>query len=364
MTTRQFILMSDERTLDHPTWGGHPETRERVIAVRERLRNGPLAPTLIEEHPLAVGWETILAAHDEEYLLRFEEAALSGREWFDHRDNQIGEASYQAALFAAGAGPTAIDLIEAGRAPRAFCAVRPPGHHAERSQALGFCFLNNAAIAARHWQKAHGRHRVLVFDFDAHHGNGVQHAFEADPDVLYVSLHEHPTFSFPGTGYAEEIGTGPGAGATLNIPLLPGARDTDALEALEALVDPAVRAFRPEAIVVAAGFDGHFLDDMSGLGYSTDLFRRFGLAVSRWAADLAAGRVLTLLEGGYHIDSLCDGVEQYLLGLVGEREIPLDPPLSKGETGGFPANGSGTRSACQVSAPKNERAREVNEPCT
>ena len=325
MATRQFILMSDERTLDHATWGGHPETRERVIAVRERLRNGPFAPSLIEKTPRALAWSELLESHDEEYLLRFEEAALSGREWFDHRDNQMGEASYQAALLAAGAGPTAIDLIEAGGAPFPFCAVRPPGHHAERSRALGFCFLNNAVIAARHWQKAHGRRRVLVFDFDAHHGNGIQHAFETDPDVLYVSLHEHPTFSFPGTGYAEEIGTGPGEGATLNIPLLPGARDQAALEALEERIDPAVRAFRPEAIVVAAGFDGHILDDMSGLGYSTDLFRRLGQAVSLWAADLAEGRAVTLLEGGYHIGALCDGVEQYLYGLLGATANHLDP---------------------------------------
>jgi len=327
MGTSSLILLSDERNLDHPTWGGHPETRERVTAVCGRLRSGALGSALIEQRPRAGGWETILAAHDEAYLLRFEEAALSGREWFDHRDNQIGEGSYQAALLAAGAGPTAIDLIESGRAPLAFCAVRPPGHHAERARALGFCFLNNAVIAARYWQNTYGRRRVLVFDFDAHHGNGIQHAFEADPDVLYVSLHEHPTFSFPGTGYAEETGSGPGAGATLNIPLLPGARDTDALAALAERVDPVVRAFRPEAIVVAAGFDGHLLDDMSGLGYSTDLFRRFGLAVSRWAFDLAGGRVLTLLEGGYHIESLCDGVEQYLLGLVGDRENTLEPPL-------------------------------------
>ena len=329
MATQQFILMSDERTLEHATWGGHPETRDRVTAVCGRLRTGNLAPSLTEKSPRAVAWPELLEAHDAEYLLRFEEAALSGREWFDHRDNQIGEASYQAALLAAGAGPTAIDLIEAGRSPLAFCAVRPPGHHAERSRALGFCFLNNVVIAARHWQKAHGRLRVLVFDFDAHHGNGIQHAFEADPNVLYVSLHEHPIFSFPGTGFAEETGIGPGEGATLNIPLLPGAGDADALEALEKRVDPAVRAFRPEAIVVAAGFDGHFLDNMSGLGYSTDLFRRLGRAVSHWAADLADGRALTLLEGGYHLGALCDGVEQYLLGLVGSPDPPClrpEPP--------------------------------------
>jgi len=334
MEDREFILLSDERCLDHATWGGHPEARERVAAVLARLRTGVLAPRRVEVNSQAARRESLLAAHDADYLLRFEDAALSGREWFDHRDNQIGEESYQAALLAAGAGPAAIDLLEAGRAAHAFCAVRPPGHHAERSHALGFCFINNAVVAARHWQTAYGRRRVLVFDFDAHHGNGIQHAFEADPEVLYVSLHEHPTFSFPGTGYAEETGTGAGQGATLNIPLLPGARDAVALAALEERIHAAVHAFRPEAIVVAAGFDGHQLDDMSGLGYSTELFHRMGSAVSRWAADYAGGRSLSLLEGGYHLASLCDGVEQYLLGLLGLPQVSSDPPLSGGTVDG------------------------------
>lgn len=316
MAMRPLILMSDERCLEHVTWGVHPETRERVTALCDRLRSGPLAPTLLEERPRPPDWAALLETHEEGYLLRFEEAALAGREWFDHRDNQLGEGSYRAALAAAGGGPAAIDLVEARRAPFAFCAVRPPGHHAERSQALGFCFLNNAAIAARHWRRAHGRRRVLILDFDAHHGNGIQHAFEADPDVLYVSLHEHPTFSFPGTGYAEETGSGAGEGATLNVPLPPGAGDADALAALEGRVDRAIRAFGPEAIVVAAGFDAHVLDDMSGLAYSTGLFRRFGRAVALWAAELAGGRAVSILEGGYHVGALCDGVEQYLLGLT------------------------------------------------
>ncbi|HEY6001211.1 MAG TPA: histone deacetylase [bacterium] len=313
---RPLILMSDERCLEHATWGVHPETRERVTAVCKRLRGGPLAPVLIEETVRAADWYELRDTHEEAYLLRFEEAALSGREWFDHRDNQLGEGSYRAALVAAGAGPAAIDLVEAGRAPLAFCAVRPPGHHAERAKALGFCFLNNAVIAARYWRRAHGRRRVLVFDFDAHHGNGIQHAFEADADVLYVSIHEHPTFSFPGTGYAEETGTGPGEGATLNVPLLPGARDDDARVAIAEQVDPAVRAFRPEAILVAAGFDGHLLDDMSGLGYSSALYRCFGRAVALWAAEFTGGRVVSLLEGGYHIGALCEAAEEYLLGLA------------------------------------------------
>ncbi len=353
MATRRLLLLDDERTLGHATWGHHPETRERVTALCRRLRAGTLGAALLEERPRPASHESLLATHDEDYLLRFEAAALSGREWFDHRDNQIGEGSYEAALVAAGAGPTAIDLIESGRAPLAFCAVRPPGHHAERSRALGFCFINNAVVAVRHWQRAHGRRRVLVFDFDAHHGNGIQHAFEADPDVLYVSLHEHPTSSFPGTGYAEERGTGDGEGATLNLPLLPGARDADALEALEQHVEPAVRAFRPEAIVAAAGFDGHLLDDMSGLGYSTELYARFGRVVALWAESHAGGRALSILEGGYHLGALCDGAEQYLLGLtqaaagLPERSLtqaaasPLRPPLTKGKER-VCAAGSGT----------------------
>lgn len=319
MAMRPLILMSDQRCLEHATWGVHPETRERVSAVCARVRTGPLAAALFEERGSPADWTALLESHDGEYLLRFEEAALSGREWFDHRDNQLGEASYAAALAAAGAGPAAIDLIEAGRAPLAFCAVRPPGHHAERARALGFCFVNNVAVAARHWRRAHARRRVLVLDFDAHHGNGIQHAFEADPDLLYVSLHEHPSFSFPGTGYAEETGTGPGEGATLNVPLLPGARDDAALAALEEQVDPAVRAFRPEAIVAAAGFDAHVLDDMSGLAWSTGLYRRIGRAVAAWARELTGGRVLSILEGGYHIGALCDSVEEYLLGLTEEN---------------------------------------------
>jgi acetoin utilization deacetylase AcuC-like enzyme len=304
-----------------------------VSAVAARLRTGPLAPVLVDGRPDLAAWDDLLAAHDESYLLRFEEAALSGREWFDHRDNQLGEGSYQAALAAAGAGIAAIDRVEAGRAPLAFCAVRPPGHHAERARALGFCFVNNVAVAARHWRRAHARRRVLVLDFDAHHGNGIQHAFEADPELLYVSLHEHPSFSFPGTGYAEETGSGPGEGATLNVPLLPGARDAAALEALEQRVDPVVAAFRPEAIVVAAGFDGHLLDDMSGLAWSTGLYRRIGRAVAAWARELTGGRVVSILEGGYHIGALCDSVEEYLLGLMEEGRIPLDPPLPKGDRG-------------------------------
>lgn len=182
--------------------------------------------------------------------------------------------------------------------------------------AFGFCFFNNCAVAARYWQQRYNRRRILILDIDAHHGNGIQAAFEEDPEVLYVSIHEHPSFSFPGTGFAEENGSGAGKGMVLNIPLLPGAGDNEVLDAITEKVGPAIVAFEPEAILVAAGFDGHRQDDMSGLNYSTDLFLQLGLSIGKWAEQFSCGKVLSILEGGYHLDSLAESVEAYLTGLT------------------------------------------------
>ncbi len=309
-------LVTDDRLLGHLTGGGdHPETPERLIALRERLEVA--AAPIRRVPPRKAEWAWLLEAHAEAYLFRFEETVLAGKSFVDHPDNQVCYETYEAALLAAGSGPTGIELLESeGVVP--FCAVRPPGHHAESSRAMGFCFLNNAVIAARYWQKARGRRRIFIVDWDAHHGNGIQRAFEEDPDVFYASLHEHPTFSFPGTGHAEERGRGRGEGTTLNIPLLPGAGDEAVLRALGEKVEPALERFRPEAVIVAAGFDGHELDDMSGLGYSTALFGELGRAAGRWGRAMCGGRVLTLLEGGYHLEALAASAAAYLVGLVAE----------------------------------------------
>ena len=218
-------------------------------------------------------------------------------------------------MLSAAAGPTAIDLLESGQAGGAFCVVRPPGHHAERATALGFCFLNNVAIAARYWQKAHQRQRIFIIDWDAHHGNGIQSAFENDPDVFYASIHEHPTFSFPGTGYADEHGAGDGCGTTLNVPLSPGSGDEMLLNALRTKIFPAFEAFQPEALIVAAGFDGHQADDMSGLSYSTKVFDELGRMMNEWG-QRCQGRVVSILEGGYHLEALAASVEAYLTGFT------------------------------------------------
>lgn len=299
----------------HHTGGGeHPEIPERLDRIFARLKDSPQASSLDILAARKAEREHLLACHDEHYLFRLEEAALSGKTYLDHPDNQLCFDSYEAALHSAGAALTAIDLLEDGL-NRAFCAIRPPGHHAEHNMALGFCFLNNSAIAARYWQKKHGRKKIMIIDWDAHHGNGIQSAFEEDPDVFYVSIHEHPTFSFPGSGYAEERGIGPGLGTTLNIPLPPGADDAMMLTAIKNKVKPALADFRPERLIIAAGFDGHRDDDMSGLAYSTELYHHLGGIMAAWADQFCQGKLLSILEGGYHLGSLAESVCAYLYAI-------------------------------------------------
>jgi acetoin utilization deacetylase AcuC-like enzyme len=253
--------------------------------------------------------------HDNEYLYRFEEAALSGHLDIDHPDNQICYETFEVAMLSASAGINGIDLLESGEAQTVYCNIRPPGHHAERRLALGFCFFNNVLIAALYWQKKYHK-RVLIIDWDAHHGNGIQSGVESDPGIFYVSIHEHPTFSFPGTGYAEHTGIADGKGTILNIPLPPGATDDSVISALNEIIGPAVKKYAPEAIVIAAGFDGHQLDDMSGLAYSTNLYAQLGVYMNVWAGQFCNGKTLSILEGGYHLEALAASVEAYLAGLA------------------------------------------------
>jgi acetoin utilization deacetylase AcuC-like enzyme len=318
---KQITLVTDPRCLDHDTGGGeHPDVPERLQVIRERLDSGCLADQVRMIATRPASRAELMLFHSESWLFRFEEAVLSGRTYIDHPDNQIGYESYQAAILSAGAGLIAIERIE-GRNTHAgeviFCAIRPPGHHAEPTRPFGFCFFNNCVIAARYWQKHYGRRRICVFDFDAHHGNGIQTAFEEDAEVFYVSIHEHPSCSYPGTGWAEERGLGQGRGTLLNIPLLPRSQDDQVLDALDRDVFPALEAFGPEAMVVAAGFDGHLADDMSGLAYSTELYGRIGRSLSAWSESFCSGRLVSILEGGYHLPVLGECVQAYLAGLAG-----------------------------------------------
>jgi acetoin utilization deacetylase AcuC-like enzyme len=286
------------------------------LAIDRQLQTGPLRSVITKATAHRAERQWLTDCHSSSYLLRFEEQALMGRSYLGHPDNQMCYDTFDAALLAAGAGPTAVDLLESNKADIVFCGVRPPGHHAERGTAMGFCFINNVAVTARYWRRRYHCRKILIIDWDAHHGNGIQSAFYEDPDTFYISIHEHPTFSFPGTGYAEETGSGAGAGSTLNLPLPPGAGDQEMLKIMEGKVTPAVEMFQPQGLIVAAGFDGHQADDMSGLAYSTGLYRSLGEVTIGYSRRFCHGRVLTLLEGGYHLEALAASVDAYLSGLA------------------------------------------------
>ena len=313
---KQITIVTDSSLMEHDTGGGeHPEVPERLEIINERLASSSLAPLLDYEKPQPATREQLLCFHTEAWLFRFEEAVLSGRTYIDHTDNQIGYESFNIAMLSAGTGITAINLLTEKNAENVFCLTRPPGHHAEPNMPFGFCFFNNCVVAARHWQSC-GKQRVCVFDFDAHHGNGIQTAFEEDRDTLYISIHEHPSFSYPGTGWAEEHGTGDGAGTILNLPLNPGAGDRQVIALLDGPIQSILDDFKPQAFVIAAGFDAHRQDDMSGLNYSTELYRQLGRRIKAWECQFCPDSLLSILEGGYDLESLADSVEAYLTGLL------------------------------------------------
>lgn len=312
-----LTIISDRFYQDHDTGGDdHPENTKRLDEINEALVVQDNFSSYSFVKPRVAERECLLAAHSESWLFRFEEAVLSGKTYIDHPDNQICFDSYDVAMLSAGAGLTAIDLLENDDADNVFCLVRPPGHHAEAKIPFGFCFFNNCVVAARYWQQKYQRKRVLIFDFDAHHGNGIQSAFEEEADGMYISIHEHPSFSYPGTGYLDETGIGEGKGTILNVPLSPGADDEKVKEKLDKIILPKITEFQPEAIIVAAGFDGHIADYMSGLHYSTELYRVFGETVKSWAETFTGGKIVSILEGGYELSVLGESVAAYVDGLL------------------------------------------------
>ncbi len=312
-----LTIISDERYLQHDTGGGdHPEIPARLQAISQVLDESPCFPEFSYVSPRVAEREWLLLAHTEAWLFRFEEAVLSGRTFIDHSDNQIGYDSFDVACLSAGAGLTAVDILEEGKADKVFCLVRPPGHHAEENIPFGFCFFNNCVVAARYWQQKYKKNRVFVFDFDAHHGNGIQSALEEKKEGFYISIHEHPSFSYPGTGYADEHGIGDGKGTILNLPLAPGSGDEELLKLLREVIPQQLEEWQPEAIIVAAGFDAHRADDMSGLQFSTEVYHTIGKEIKDWADRFTDGKVISILEGGYELSVLGDSVEAYIRGLL------------------------------------------------
>lgn len=297
-------FLYDERFLLHDTGPNHPEVPERLKAIRLGLENGGLLSRLtpIKAHLADQKW--IETVHTVEYIRRLEEFSLMGKTEIDHPDNQICQETFETALLAVGGILETARMVMEGKLDNAFCAVRPPGHHALADRALGFCFFNNIAIAARFVQKEWGLKRIGIIDFDVHHGNGTQEIFERDPSVYYYSIHEHPTFAFPGTGREFERGLETGCGYTLNSPVLSGHGDVEYQEWFEKDLIPAFEGYKPEVILVSTGFDAHRDDDMSNINLSTEGFSWIMRRIMDLAYRYAGGRIISILEGGYCLERL------------------------------------------------------------
>ena len=252
----------------------------------------------------------ILALHDEAYVERFRRAVERGDGLVDTADNPICPGSFEAAVAAVGAALATLDAVLAGDEP-AFAAVRPPGHHAERDRAMGFCFFDNAALVAER-ARARGLGRVAIVDVDVHHGNGTQHLFESRADIFYASLHQYPFY--PGTGASDERGCGAGEGFTLNVPLPAGAGDADWLAGLDELVLPALERFAPELLVVSAGFDAWRNDPLGGMRVTEAGFAAMGRRLLDFGEGRCSGRVAAMLEGGYDVTALPGLVAAFLTG--------------------------------------------------
>jgi acetoin utilization deacetylase AcuC-like enzyme len=222
----------------------------------------------------------------------------------DTPDNRLCRDTFETAMLAAGGVIDTVERVMKGEIDNAFCAVRPPGHHAEANRVMGFCFFNNIAIAARYLQNKWGVKRIGIVDFDVHHGNGTQSIFEDDPSVFFYSIHEHPSFSYPGTGREFEKGAGPGLGFTLNTTVLPGQGDEAYKEFLKRDLLPAFEQFKPEVILVSAGFDAHIDDDMSDMNLSTEGFTWIMKRLVTMSEKYAGGRIISVLEGGYCVNRL------------------------------------------------------------
>jgi acetoin utilization deacetylase AcuC-like enzyme len=287
----------------------HPETPARLDAIEERLQCDGFWQELAVEPPVEATLEQLAAVHAPDYVRAIERASDEGPTVLDS-DTGVVPGSYLAASLAAGGACLAVDRVVAGEAGAAFCAVRPPGHHAERATAMGFCLFNNVAVAAEHARRAHGLERVAILDWDVHHGNGTQHLFERDPGVFYLSIHQYP--HYPGTGAASERGQGEGEGATLNAPMAAGTGDAEWLAVLEGSFTKAIDEFRPDLVLVSAGFDAHREDPLSGTAVTEAGYARMTEIVADWAARHAKGRLVSLLEGGYNLDALARSVETHL----------------------------------------------------
>jgi acetoin utilization deacetylase AcuC-like enzyme len=307
-------LVLNDRFLDHDTGPGHPERPERLRSLSAHLRKSSLW-TSLQPLPIDRAPEELVAeVHTPDHIRYVRESCAQGLTVLDEGDTHVSKESYDVALLAAGGVIAGVDAVMRGVLRNVFCAVRPPGHHAERDKVMGFCLFNNAAIGARYAQNKHGAGRVAVIDWDVHHGNGTQNIFYEDPSVFYISTHQFPFY--PGTGSRPERGEGEGSGFTLNVPMPAGTGEKEYVAAFRGEILPAIERYRPDLIIISAGFDAHRDDPLANMNLSAGSFGLLTSLVMETAEKVCNGRIVSVLEGGYHLTALSESVEEHLRTLM------------------------------------------------
>jgi acetoin utilization deacetylase AcuC-like enzyme len=301
----------------HDTGPGHPESPDRLDAALEGVSRAGSDVEVLSDTPRDPDTDRMISrVHSEQYARMLEQACREGHHLFHSTDNPISRESFDAATAAVGTALTAArDLWEDNLDRRAFVIARPPGHHAEKNEAMGFCFFNTIACVAESLLERPGIERVFIFDWDVHHGNGTQDLFDERDDVFYASIHRYPFY--PGTGAAYETGTGRGRGFTRNVPLGEGAGDASYLRVLEREVLPLIDQFAPQAILISAGFDAHRRDPLGGMLVTEQAFGEMTRRIVEAAEKHSGGRVLSLLEGGYDPEGLAASVAEHVVALTG-----------------------------------------------
>jgi acetoin utilization deacetylase AcuC-like enzyme len=313
--SNKVAFISDPAYLEHITGLGHPESPQRLAAIWEKLADEGLWDELTHIEPVPANVDDLLMVHGGDYIEQVRQDVESGRTRLSTGDTVISQKSYEAALLSAGGAIVAIDAVFGGEVTSAFCAARPPGHHATADVGMGFCIFNNAAIAARYAQKNHGIKRALIVDWDVHHGNGTQEIFYADPSVFYFSTHQFGIYPMPLTqlGYEGQRGEGPGKGANINCPLPMGAGDEEIIEAFTEHLVPAMAEFSPELVIISAGFDCIASDPIGGLGVTYEGIATLTKIVMDIAGKTSAcGRIVSLLEGGYDLSGLASATATHI----------------------------------------------------
>ncbi len=316
------IVVKDQRYLNHLTGEYHPESHYRLERIYRMLQDNDVAGRFTELRPREATREELALNHAPEYIERIERTAGKSHTMLDP-DTHTSAGSWEAAVFAAGGVLAALDVLIKGEAHNGYALIRPPGHHAEYGRAMGFCLFNNIAIGARYLMQAYKMERILIVDWDLHHGNGTQRSFYTSSNVLYFSTHQYPYY--PGTGAIDETGEGEGRGYTVNVPLQGGQGDEDYAAILKEVLVPITDEYQPQFILISAGYDPYYLDPLGAMQVTPEGFAAMTLLLMDCAARHCGGKLLLALEGGYHLDGITESVKKTLLTLVGEEKIKSSP---------------------------------------